>query len=355
MKRTLSVNIGGAVLHIDEDAYLKLHDYLEQLSAHFNGDSAKEEIMADIELRIAELLTERIGSKKQAVNIDNITEIIAIMGKPEEFEENSEETKGAETKNKKSHKRLYRNPDDKMLGGVASGIAAYLNTDATLVRILLVVLGLISFGFSIVLYMLFWIIVPEAETLAEKLEMRGEDISIDNIKKNIQPEFEHVKSSVKNFVHSENFRSASKEIATVLGKITAVFFKILFGIITAALVFSIVILIIMMISPTAIILPTPISNDPDIQYFLTIVDYKLFVVGGILLVAAPVLALFYALSRLLFGAKPSKTGFHFASILWTIGIIVLIIAATKSIVDYPLLQQHLSEGFRHFIDLCKQK
>jgi phage shock protein PspC (stress-responsive transcriptional regulator) len=344
------------VLHIDEDAYKILSEYLEKLSSHFKDDPAKEEIMADIEFRIAELLSEKLSSKEQAVNIEHITEIIGIMGKPEDFGSEAEENSETADKTKKKHKRLYRNPDDKILGGVASGLAAYLNTDPTLVRILLVILGFLSFGFSIVLYLLFWIIVPEAETLSEKLEMRGEDISIENIKKNIQPEFEKVKKTVNNFVHSDNFRETAKEIGTVFGKIAAVFFKVLFGIISAAIIFALVITIVMIISPATVTLLPPQTTDPDVQYFFSIIDYKLFVIGGILVVAAPMLALFYLLSRILFGVKSSsKVALHTASILWTVGIIVLIIAFTKSVIDYPLLQEQITQGFQHFIELCKHK
>lgn len=132
------------MLHIDEDAYKILSEYLEKLSSHFKDDPAKEEIMADIEFRIAELLSEKLSSKEQAVNIEHITEIIGIMGKPEDFGSEAEENSETADKTKKKHKRLYRNPDDKILGGVASGLAAYLNTDPTLVRILLVILGFLS-------------------------------------------------------------------------------------------------------------------------------------------------------------------------------------------------------------------
>jgi phage shock protein PspC (stress-responsive transcriptional regulator) len=355
MKKTFTVNIGGVILHIDEDAYQKLNNYLEKLTLHFREDPSKEEIMADIESRIAELLNEKT-TKGQAVNIDHITEIIEIMGKPEDFDADTEEQKEAENKTKKKHKHLYRNPDDKMLGGVASGIAAYLNTDTALVRILLVILGFLSFGFSIILYLLFWIIVPEAETLSEKLEMRGEDISIENIKKNIQPEFEKVKNSVNAFVHSDNFKSTTKDIASVFGRITAIFFKVLFGLISAVIIFALVMIIIMIVSPAAIALLPPATTDPDVQYFLSVIDYKLFVIGGILLATAPLLAIFYVLSRIIFGAKSSsKLGLHIASILWTVGIIVLIIAVTKSIIDYPLLKEQITQGVQHFIELCKHK
>lgn len=160
MKKTLTVNLGGTVFHIDEDAYRLLDNYLCNLKLHFRRQAGADEIVNDIELRISELFLEKLTAGSQVITITDVEEVINRMGKPEEMETGTEEntasgagnTKGASgegygsgswnSDNNSSYtsnrRRLYRNPDDKMLGGVIGGLSVYLGWDSTWFRLILV-------------------------------------------------------------------------------------------------------------------------------------------------------------------------------------------------------------------------
>ena len=148
MKKTLTVNLGGRVFHIDEDAYQLLDKYLSNLRIHFRQEEGSEEIMNDFEMRISELLGERIRLGYEVITLEHVEEVIKRMGKPEEIfdEEGKQENQREQTEQSgTSHerpikKRLMRDPDNRILGGVAGGLAAYLDWDPTAVRIALFIL-----------------------------------------------------------------------------------------------------------------------------------------------------------------------------------------------------------------------
>ena len=173
MKKTLTVNLGGTVFHIDEDAYRLLDNYLCNLKLHFRKQEGAEEIVNDIENRISELFAEKLAAGSQVITIADVEEVIARMGKPEDFGEESEEDEPQKTAGHTGaqsgttiHRRFYRNPDDKILGGVISGLAAYLNWDVTLLRLIMFVVLICGYGVLIPIYIICWLIIPEARTAA---------------------------------------------------------------------------------------------------------------------------------------------------------------------------------------------
>ena len=152
---SLTVNLGGSVFHIDEDAYQLLDKYLSNLRIHFRKEEGSDEIMNDFELRISELFSERIRLGHEVITLEQVEEVIKRMGKPEELFEGEEtqeaepECAGATTHHEEAtyaRKKLMRDPDNRILGGVASGIAAYMNWDATAVRLAMIVLLFIPYG-----------------------------------------------------------------------------------------------------------------------------------------------------------------------------------------------------------------
>ena len=188
MKKTLTINLGGTVYHIDEDAYILLDNYLNNLRYHFRKHEGADEIVHDMEDRIAELFNEYLHEGHQVVTIREVEAVIARMGKPEDLNDGSEE---GETDSERAAdadpsetatRRLFRDPDDRILGGVASGWAAYLGWDPTWVRLAFILIGLIFHGF-IFIYLIAWIIMPLARTATEKLQMRGEPVNVDSIGK----------------------------------------------------------------------------------------------------------------------------------------------------------------------------
>lgn len=204
MKTTITINLGSKVFHIDNDAYEILKTYLLAVEKQFFDENERKEIMSDIELRLSELFTEILGQKRDVIMKDDVSQVIDIMGEPEDFaQEDTNDTKsssGSQQKRRyaqqKTTRRLYRDPDNRILGGVCGGLGAYFNNDPLLFRIIFIILLFAgSVGFWI--YLILWIAIPEAGTTAQKLEMRGEAITIENIKKAVREEFENVRKNMK--------------------------------------------------------------------------------------------------------------------------------------------------------------
>jgi phage shock protein PspC (stress-responsive transcriptional regulator) len=230
MKPTLKISIGNTAFNIEEDAYNLLKKYLDRLNAHYANLSSGKEIIEDIELRIAELLSERIGSPEQPVSENIIKEVIDILGFPEEMEANEKqsETEFSEPKTKNVQKKLYRDTHNKVLGGVCSGLANYFNMDVVLIRVLFVVffigfsaLHFFTFGITsgtiILIYLILWIVTPQARTVQQRYEMHGEKPNVKNIQQKVEKELREAGESIKK--HSP----VAAEIVRVLGRIIFIF------------------------------------------------------------------------------------------------------------------------------------
>jgi len=228
MKKTLTVNLNNIVFHIDDDAYEMLHTYLSEISDHFKSDEEKKEIMNDIEARIAELFTEKLQKNKNVVNLIDVQEIIEIMGKPSQYADADDQTEAPKTDKKQPKaRRYYRDPDNAVLGGVAGGLAAYFSWDVTWVRIAFVLLALVSAGYMIPIYIIVWLIAPQATTASQRLEMQGEDVTVDNIKTEL--------NNVKNYMESDKFKQSATSVGERLLEVLRLTFKVVFGFIGAVL------------------------------------------------------------------------------------------------------------------------
>lgn len=185
MKKTLTVNISGTVFHIEEDAYTVLDRYLASVRAQFEGTEGRDEIMADIETRIAELFQERLQGRGHVVTMADVDHVKAVMGQPEDYADEGAADGGATQAayQGRRQRRLFRDPEDRWVGGVLSGLAAYLGADPLWLRIPFLVLVLLGAGSPILVYLIMWILVPMANTPAERLMMEGEPVTVDNLKK----------------------------------------------------------------------------------------------------------------------------------------------------------------------------
>ncbi len=208
MKKTLTANISGTVFHIEEDAYDRLHRYLNTIRGQFTGTDGREEIMADIESRIAELFTERLDGRRQVVSLDDVEHIIGIMGQPEDYvmgesgtaeEDRQQHGQSAPHGGPTAGKRFFRHPEDKWVGGVLGGLGAYLNIDPLILR--LVYLLFLFLGFGFVLYLILWIVVPRADSAADMLRMRGEPVNVENIKRMFNEGSERFQQGARNMAH----------------------------------------------------------------------------------------------------------------------------------------------------------
>lgn len=204
MKRTFTINISGSVFHIEEDAYEVLQKYMQNLKTYFGNSEEGKEILADIEARIAELCTSEPSSRVNIISLQMVNELIETMGTPESFSEDAEADEPF-THATKSRKRLYRDPDNRVLSGVCGGLAAYFDMDVVVMRIIFVVLAFVTSGVGIFAYLILWIAVPKAKNTSQRLEMRGENVSVKNIEKFIKEEAEDIKESYQKFRKSGAF------------------------------------------------------------------------------------------------------------------------------------------------------
>ena len=190
MKKTININLAGFVFYIDEDAYEELQKYLKNIKTYLGNTEGREEIIDDIESRIAELFSEK---QKQVITLIEVSEVIEVMGQPEDYM--SEDEIEEKTSYKSSNKRLYRDPDSTVLGGVCSGIGHYVNIDPIWIR--LIFLAMVWSGVSILFYFILWAIIPKAETTAQKLEMKGKAATFSNIEDYVRKGYENVKDDFK--------------------------------------------------------------------------------------------------------------------------------------------------------------
>ena len=348
MKKTLTVNLGGTVFHIDEDAYRLLDNYLSNLKIHFRKEAGADEIIDDIERRISELFAEKLTAGSQVITITDVEEVIARMGKPEDMEaENDSELSVGNATRTTIHRRLYRNPDDKLLGGVISGMAAYLGWDVTLLRLLLLVVLICGVGTLIPVYIVCWLVIPEARTAAEKLSMRGEAVTVENIGKTVTDGFEKVANGVNDYMKSDKPRTFLQKLGDALVMVAGWFFKIclaifaiicspllfVFGVVFVALLFAAVMVaigggaaLISMFPTFDVILPTsPLS---------AIVMY----IAGILLVGIPLVSLVWAIFSQIFKWQPMASGLKWTLvILWIVSAAVFGICFAMQGATFPIL------------------
>lgn len=203
MNKTVNINLGGMFFHIDEDAYQKLTRYFDAIKRSLSNSSGQDEIIKDIEMRIAELLTEKQKTDKHVVGLKDVDEVISVMGQPEDYRIDDEETGNSSFNFSYSKTRkLYRDKDNEMVGGVLAGLGHYFGIDKVWLRIGMLIL-LFAFGTGLLAYIILWIVMPEAKTTAEKLEMTGEPVTISNIEKKVREEFDNVSEKFKNANYDE--------------------------------------------------------------------------------------------------------------------------------------------------------
>ena len=177
MKKVININFQGRVIPIEEPAYESLKKYVDSLRNYFSNEEGKEEIVNDIENRIAELFNEKMKAGASFITEEHVEAIISSMGRPEQFDELSMNDESSSSHNNQyqraEHPRgnLFRNANDKLIGGVCSGIGSYFRVDTSIIRVLFVLLAFGSFGFMFFLYIILWAILPSkyvAETVVRR-------------------------------------------------------------------------------------------------------------------------------------------------------------------------------------------
>jgi phage shock protein PspC (stress-responsive transcriptional regulator) len=182
MNKVTTLHVSGIVFNIEEEGYFKLRDYLDLTKRSFSGTEGGTEIYNDIEARVAEIFNERIGHRKEVILLQDVEDMIVMMGKPEEFSPERESTTHPQLPAHALKKRLFRDLDDKIVAGVCSGLGAYFDINPIWFR-LIFGFTILSFGSGLLLYFLLWVCMPKASTSAQKLEMHHQPVNLVSLKK----------------------------------------------------------------------------------------------------------------------------------------------------------------------------
>ncbi|TSC60312.1 MAG: phage shock protein c, pspc [Parcubacteria group bacterium LiPW_15] len=344
MKKTITITIGNTIFYVEEDAYDVLSDYLDSIKSHFANRSDGEEIITDIESRIAEHFLKGKGQKERIVTIADVETLISSMGKPEEFaDENNSEPASQASKSGAPHKKLYRDTTDMMAGGVASGIAAYFGIEPIIVRIAFVLFTL-SWGFGIAIYILLWILIPEAKTASEKLQMKGDPITLKSIDKAMKQTAEKIKNETW---WKRSVRSTSKALSAAFGvifkKVIPVFFKVVAIIVGVSILVSAILALLALTFAFAVLIFNLDSTLIDFPLRTMLSSGLLFTTLISAFVAAAVPVIFILILGLLFARMRMMQRGWLALVLlglWFASLISLGVCATKIVPAYQYAVQN---------------
>ncbi|MFT5791267.1 MAG: phage shock protein PspC (stress-responsive transcriptional regulator) [Saprospiraceae bacterium] len=354
MNKTININLGGIFFHIDEIAYQKLKKYLEAIRKSLSDDpQGRDEIIKDIESRISELLSDKIVDERQVISESNIEDVIVVMGQPEDYNIDEELfTEQPHTRKSKNSKKLYRDTEDKFLGGVAAGTAHYIGIEPIWSRIIWLVLAF-GTGFGFLIYALLWILLPSADSTAEKLEMEGEAVNISNIEKKIRDEVGMVSERIKdgskelsrkisNSDYKGKAKSGLQEFLDSLGKIILVLLKVFVKFIGALIIFisAIVVFSLIVSAFTAgsfgVLGFGPGVFDLPFNTLHTYLPYWLILILGFFAIAIPFIVLFMLGLKILSNNTKSFSKVTKLTLLaiWIISILGLVFSGVDMLNRY---------------------
>ena len=351
MKKNITINLLGSLYAIDEDAYELLNQYLNNMKRYFARKEDGAEIADDIEHRIAELLADLKAQGVEAITIEHIEDIIKRIGNPEEMDdeewnENPEEnTASAPEPGQRVGKKLFRNPDDKMLSGVTSGIAAFFGLDTLLCRILMVLFALITKGVMIPIYLLMWLIMPEARTPEERLMMQGKPVNMNNLR----DEIINGTKQAGAFISSETTKSKARNIAGTLLNFVVTLFKIGIAIAAGIIMLFLVLGLITTVCFIGIAIYATIAGfgtlvaanvDPEILLTLnslpmsTHVSFWIAAVTLVIVLSIAIYTSFHLAARIFGKTQPMNSRQSWTlGITWTVALILFIIFTTMTLIQ----------------------
>ena len=350
MKKTFTINISGTVFHIEEDAYEVLQKYLVNLKNHFGASEEGKEILADIEARIAEIFIEKSTNVQKVVTIEMVNGAIEIMGTPEDFveEEGEEEVQTAESEEAKRKRRLYRDPDHRVIGGVCGGLGAYFNMDPVILRIIFVALLFITSGAAFLAYIILWIAVPKAKNTAQRLEMRGQEATVKNIEKSIKEEVTEMKESFKKMKDSDTYAKGKRSVDAA-GDVAYSGIKVILRVAVIAIGVLLIIsgflgllgFISSMVIGHSFVQGWPLIWSPEIEVpgFLNhfvepgTVTFGMIAIG--ILAGIPLLAMLFIGTKLVFRYKTNNTAIGLTMVgVWLIALVSLIVVSFSQLGNY---------------------
>lgn len=364
MNKTISINIGGFAFNIDEDAYQKLYHYLNTIKKNFTEQEERDEIMHDIELRIAEIFQASLSVSKEVILEKDVEQMIEIMGRPEDYVSDEfqaePEKKGSSKSDSQysntSDKRLFRDTENATLGGVCAGLSHYINLDVAIVRLIFVLMTILG-GSGILIYIILLIVIPEAKSTNDKLQMKGQSINIESIKEH----FIKLKNDITGNTKNGKFRKSMNEtfdkgvkagsgVVKALSKVIGIIF-VLGG------SFGLILLFVVLFGDSGLL---PVAGTEhsenlgtmlDILYPGTIQSSLVFL--AILIVSIiPILSIIVTGTKVLFNIKQRfRTIAITSTVVWFAGAGTLIITGinlamsmrASTGVDYPLMVKDSSD------------
>lgn len=342
MKKTISINLSGLVFYIEEEGYEMLKNYLDNIRNQFVDQEEADMILEDVEIRIAELFTLKLSESKTAVTTTDVQEVMDQMGEASSYgyddgDESSSEKKveKEESSNDKTEKKkLFRDSANGNIAGVAEGLAKYFNIDVAIVRIVFVLVTL--FGPGLLIYIILWIVLPDANGTSDRLKMKGKPITVENIKEEAKNAGEKLSASSKKFAKnfSENTESTIGKIANALGKLFGIGF-VLFSIT------MLVLLLIFTVGQFGIVGTNQYAEilslfDLSEIIFETSNNFYFAWTGIYLTTIIPLIALFLFGTILLFKvrSKATKRAFFFLFTLFITGVIICFVVGSKTGVEF---------------------
>ena len=341
MNTTVTIHLAHTLFHIDSDAFALLKNYLNKLEKSFAQTEGKQEILEDIEVRIAELFSQYTIREGYVISEKNVNDVIEILGSPEDISE--EETQEESTKSN-AQKKLYRDTDERIIGGVASGLGHYFGIDRVWIRLILIILVLSSIGGVVFVYILLWALIPEAKTTSEKLRMRGEPVNISNIEKKIKEGLDDVTQKVKSVDYSkvgDDLKKKSIKFSETLERLIILLVIIASKIIGFFMIlFSTIVLIGLLFSVAIFGFISSIEIPPEIIFLTMNTDLPLWAFSLLLLfgVGIPFTFIFVLGLRLL----TSKRKLMNNSTKYTLGVIWI---TTLLLISFTIAREFRSNAF----------
>lgn len=369
MNKVTHINIGGIPFIMNEDAYAFLQHYFDSITAHFQLSEGSEEIVADIESRIAELLNEKKGTR-QIVEIEDVQFAINIMGRPEDFGADPiEEQKESGKRSKKDTgfnpgKRLYKNSDDKIVAGVCSGLSIYLGIkDPVWMRLLFGLLAVVGGGSGIPIYFILMFILKDAKTPKEKLEMKGDPINLESLVNTMGTEFKNLGEQFKDFgkKNAEGSKTQASELGTslqegfsVIGQNLEAFFRNLARILRPIIYVLGGIIIFALVILWSTILFSAFQSGETIRMFLPASTWEsVFGIFSILLlVLLPIMSIGLSVTQTFFRVRIKPIWYGAIWGLWTLNFVGMTFLAknisrsyrSEAHVEVPVQMQSAPSG-----------
>jgi len=352
MKKTFSININGLLFNIDEDAFEKLNDYLKTLKKHFKNTDGGEDIVTDIEARLSEILKTRVKDLQQIVGMSDVDFAIDTLGQPFEMDEERDTNKTKKSKRTKSHKRIFRDPDNQIFGGVAAGLAAYFNVDLVIIR-LIFVLSILIGGAGLVVYLTLWVLTPYASTTAEKIEMDGETVDIKNIEKKVREELESLKDRFQEFSNEAGdvMKKKRKDSTNGLNRLGLFLFKALQIFIRILAIILGVVFLIVGIALSLALAVTYLGLTPTLHFeefsvgslslpaflnnYIITTPYELILnIALFLVLSIPIIGIIFNSIRLIFNLGRQKIFGISAVVMWVLAIMVAFTLSVKTMEQF---------------------